>query len=131
MSGNDIVERAFKEWSQKGVCEISGKFSWIDAQQMMQESLVRDGEILIKHIRNADNRFGYAIQFLEPDYLDEEYNVPAKNGNRVVMGVELNHIQQTDCVSSSFWFGASIRFKWANWSKSKSSSRGHSAYLSA
>ena len=90
MSGNDIVERAWKEWSQKGVCEISGKFSWIDAQQLVQESLVRDGEVLIKHIRNADNRFGYAIQFLEPDYLDEEYNVPAKNGNRVVMGVELN-----------------------------------------
>ena len=90
MTGNDIVERAFKEWSQKGVCEVSGKFSWIDAQLMMQESLIRDGEILIKHIRNADNKFGYAIQFLEPDYLDEEYNVPAKNGNRVIMGVELN-----------------------------------------
>ena len=90
MSGNDIVERAFKEWSAKGVCEISGRHSWIDAQQLVQESLVRDGEVLIKHIRNADNRFGYAIQFLEPDYLDEEYNVPAKNGNRVVMGVELN-----------------------------------------
>ena len=90
MSGNDIVERAFKEWSQKGVCEISGKFSWIDCQQLVQESLVRDGEVLIKHIRNADNKFGYAIQFLEPDYLDEEYNIPAKNGNRVVMGVELN-----------------------------------------
>jgi len=90
MSGNDIVERAWKEWSQKGVCEISGRHSWIDAQQLVQESLVRDGEVLIKHIRNADNRFGYAMQFLEPDYLDEEYNVPAKNGNKVVMGVELN-----------------------------------------
>ena len=90
MSGNDIVERAWKEWSQKGVCEISGRHSWIDCQQLVQESLVRDGEVLIKHIRNADNRFGYAIQFLEPDYLDEEYNIPSKNGNRVVMGVELN-----------------------------------------
>ncbi len=90
MTGNDIVERAFKEWSQKGICEVSGKFSWIDCQQMVQESLVRDGEVLIKHIRNADNRFGYAIQFLEPDYLDEEYNVDRTNGNRVVMGVELN-----------------------------------------
>ncbi len=90
MSGNDIVERAWKEWSAKGVAEISGRHSWIDCQQLVQESLVRDGEVLIKHIRNADNRFGYAIQFLEPDYLDEEYNIPAKNGNRVVMGVELN-----------------------------------------
>ena len=90
MSGNDIVERAWKEWSQKNVCEISGRHSWIDCQQLVQEGLVRDGEVLIKHIRNADNRFGYAIQFLEPDYLDEEYNIPAKNGNRVVMGVELN-----------------------------------------
>ena len=36
-SGNDIVERAWKEWSQKGVCEISGRHSWIDCQQLVQE----------------------------------------------------------------------------------------------
>ena len=32
------------------------------------------GEVLIRHIRNAENPFGYSLQLLEPDFLDEEYN---------------------------------------------------------
>ena len=39
----------------------------------MVEGLVRDGEVLIRHIRNADNAFGYSLQILEPDFLDEEF----------------------------------------------------------
>ena len=92
-SGNDIVERNWKEWTRKGICEISGRHSWIDAQQLVMTSLIRDGEVLVKHIRNADNKFGYAIQFLEPDYLDEDFNT-VLNGNRVVMGVELNRVNK-------------------------------------
>ena len=94
MAGNDILERLWKEWIKKGVCEITQKHSWIDCQQMVQEGLVRDGEVLIKHIRNADNQFGYALQFLEPDYLDEELNKTLDNGNRIVMGVELNALNR-------------------------------------
>tara|TARA_Y100000589_G_scaffold280014_1_gene276217 strand:+ start:302 stop:481 length:180 start_codon:yes stop_codon:yes gene_type:complete len=56
------------------------------------EGLVRDGEVLVRHIRNADNPFGYAIQLLEPDFLDKDYNVKTENGNRVVMGVEVNKV---------------------------------------
>lgn len=50
------------------------KFSWIDVQNLAIEGLARDGEVLIRHIRNADNGFGYLLQLLEPDFLDEEYN---------------------------------------------------------
>tara|TARA_B100000579_G_scaffold297627_1_gene247665 strand:+ start:617 stop:2122 length:1506 start_codon:yes stop_codon:yes gene_type:complete len=92
--GNDIVERLWKEWVEKGICEITGRHSWIDCQQLIIEGLVRDGEVLVKHIRNADNKFGYALQFLEPDFLDEEYNTTLTNGNRVVMGVELNQVNR-------------------------------------
>lgn len=42
LSGNDIVERAWKEFTQKGVCEVSGRYSWIDCQQLVQESLIRE-----------------------------------------------------------------------------------------
>ena len=94
MAGNDILERLWKEWVKKGVCEITQKHSWIECQQMVQEGLVRDGEVLVKHIRNADNKFGYALQFLEPDYLDEDLNKTLDNGNRIVMGVELNALNR-------------------------------------
>ena len=94
MVGNDILERLWKEWIQKGICEITNKHSWIDCQQLVIEGLIRDGEVLVKHIRNADNKFGYAVQFLEPDYLDEEYNQVLDNGSRVMMGVELDRFNR-------------------------------------
>ena len=61
--GNDIIERQFKKWGHAGNCEVTGKFSWIDVQNMVIEGLVRDGEVLIRHIRNADNPFGYSLKF--------------------------------------------------------------------
>ena len=62
--------------------------------------MVRDGEVLIRHIRNAENPFGYSLQLLEPDFLDEEYNTTnSDNGNRIVMGVELNKFNRPE----AFW----------------------------
>jgi len=94
VTGNDILEGLWKEWVKKGVAEITHRHSFIDCQQLVVESLIRDGEVLVKHIRNADNKFGYALQFLEPDYLDEEYNTTLSDGSRVVMGVELNPLNR-------------------------------------
>lgn len=66
----------------------------------MVEGLVRDGEVLIRHIRNADNAFGCSLQILEPDFLDEEFNTSnPDNGNRIVMGVELNNFNRPE----AFW----------------------------
>jgi len=67
---------------------------------LVVEGLVRDGEVLIRHIRNADNAFGYSLQILEPDFLDEEFNTSnPDNGNRIVMGVELNNFNRPE----AFW----------------------------
>ena len=89
--GNEILESNFKKWCRPGNCEVTGKHSWIDVQNLAIESLIRDGEMLIRHIRNADNPFGYSLQLLEPDFLDEEYNgTNPANKNRIIMGVEIN-----------------------------------------
>ena len=54
-------------------------------------SVARDGEILIRRVRAAGiNRFGYALQLIEADHLDERYNDTLTNGNRVKMGVEFD-----------------------------------------
>ena len=47
VSGNDIVETLWKEFCQKGICEITGRHSFIDAQQLVIEGLIRDGEVLV------------------------------------------------------------------------------------
>ena len=87
---NDTIERAWKLWGNKSNCTVTGKLSWIDVQRCIVESVARDGEILVRKIRGADNPFGFALQLIEPDHLDEDLNKDLQNGNRVKMGVELN-----------------------------------------
>ena len=93
--GNDIIESRWREWGRAGVCDVTGKYSWIDLQNLIIDGLIRDGEVLVKHIRNADNDYGYAIQLIEPDFLDEEYNTTEHDTqNRIIMGVEINNFNR-------------------------------------
>ena len=50
--------------------------------------MARDGEILIRKIRGADNPFGFALQLLEADHLDENHNNDLGNGHKIRMGKE-------------------------------------------
>lgn len=88
---NEIIEDAFKRWGKKGVCEVTGKMSWVKLQGVVIESAGRDGEIFVRKVRGWNNGFGFALQLLEADYCPDEYNVEAlPNGNRVVMGIEID-----------------------------------------
>lgn len=86
---NKTIEDAWDKWGKKGSCDVTGKLSWIDLQQLVIEAVARDGEVLIRKVKNWDkNSFGFALQVLEIDYLDEYYNEMQSNGNSVRMGVE-------------------------------------------
>ncbi|MDF1536074.1 MAG: phage portal protein [bacterium] len=87
---NRIIEAAWKEWGQRGTCTICGKYSWLGVQRLVAESTPRDGEILIEKVlgEEADNRFGYALNIVEADHLDEDLTTDLQNGNRILMGVE-------------------------------------------
>lgn len=88
--GNQIIERAWKKWTRTGNCTSDKTMSFLDCQKMFMEALARDGEVLIKHYRDPSSEFGYRIQFLEADHLNETKNELAANGNRIVMGVEID-----------------------------------------
>lgn len=88
--GNTIIERSWKKWSKKGNCTVDGQLSFLDCQKMFIEALARDGEVLIRHVRDPNSEFGYKIQFLEADHLVDTKNEYYTNGNKVVMGVELD-----------------------------------------
>lgn len=87
---NAVIESAWKKWGHKSNASINGKLSWNDIQRCAIETVARDGEILVRKIRGASNPFGFAIQLIEADHLDEELNKDLKNGNRVKMGVEVD-----------------------------------------
>jgi len=88
-AANAKIENAWLNWCKKENASVTRKQSFADMQRLFIQSVARDGEILIRKVRGFDNPFRFALQFLEPDYLDHNLN-QTMNGNRVKMGVELN-----------------------------------------
>lgn len=88
----ELLERTWRRWCRRGVCTVDRRLSLRDAQRLWIESLVRDGEVIVRLVENwAGNEFKFALQFLEADYLDHTLNVPATAARgRIVMGVEVD-----------------------------------------
>ena len=83
------IEAAWAEWSKLGACTVCGAYSFRDVQNYVVDALNRDGEALLRKVRGWDNGFGFALQLLESDHLDEDLN-EERGENRIVMGVEFD-----------------------------------------
>ncbi len=92
--GNQRAESAFKKWGKLGNCTVDGGMSWIDAQKLAMECLARDGEVFIVKHRGASFHDSFALEFIEPDQIDEQKNERLSNGNEIRMGVELNKFKR-------------------------------------
>lgn len=82
---NDTIETSFTKWGKKGNCDVTGKYSLIDIEKMVMGTLAEDGEVLIRKIKGFDNEFGFALQLLEADHLDEQFTDLNQN---ILMGIE-------------------------------------------
>ena len=85
---NKKIEDAWRKWGKPESCTVAGTHSWLDTQRLVLRSVARDGAVLIRKVRNWQNPFRFAIQVLEIDHLDVDYNHKLQNGNLVRMGVE-------------------------------------------
>jgi len=91
LAANQLIEAAWKDWSKLGNCTTNGRLSFLDCQKIFIESLCRDGEVLIRKIKEPSSPFGFQLQFLEADHLDENKNDIFKStGNKIKMGVEVD-----------------------------------------
>jgi lambda family phage portal protein len=84
------VEAAWTEWGRLGACTVCGTYTFRDLEVAVIDALNRDGEALLRKVRGWDNGFGFALQIMESDHLDEDLVADLPNGNRIVMGVELD-----------------------------------------
>lgn len=85
------VETAWKDWGRVGHCDVTGRLSWRDLTMQAIETVARDGEALYRHVVGwQGNRYGYALQPIDVETLDVEYNAELSDGRVVVMGVELD-----------------------------------------
>lgn len=87
---NTKIELAFAEWTKKENASVCGRLSWKEIQRLAIRTAARDGETYIRIVRGAENKFRFALQFIEADCIDEELNKELPNGNRIKMGVEVN-----------------------------------------
>lgn len=90
-AANAAIESAWKEWS--AACDIAGQQSLRDMCNTLVSGLPSDGEFCVRFVVGADsgNKFGLALQLIDVDRIDTDYNVGAATGrNAVIMGVEVD-----------------------------------------
>lgn len=86
---NDAVEIAWVRWGK--TCDITGKHKSLPSFcRMVAKAAARDGEALIRKVRRRDLPFGFALQALEADRLDDALNQTLNNGNTIRQGVEID-----------------------------------------
>lgn len=92
---NNAIEKAFAAWGQRGVCDVTGRLSWVELQRLALVSTARDGEVFIRIIRKRGiNRFNLALQVIEADMVDWRKNDTLAGGNTIRMGVELDQFDK-------------------------------------
>lgn len=90
LRANDAIETAYRRWSKHGQCDVTRRLSRAELERLLVETVARDGEVLLRKVANYANRAGFAVQILEADHLDHEYDLGRfeGTGNRIRMGVE-------------------------------------------
>jgi lambda family phage portal protein len=88
---NKEIERAWKEWGHHETASASRRLSLVDLEDLAIETIATDGEAFVRRLDGFDNDFGYALQFVDADLVDENFNRPRGAGvNEIRMGVELD-----------------------------------------
>lgn len=87
---NFELERAFAAWDVAEFASMDGHDGWTELQRLAVRTWFVDGEVFIRLVRGADNPFGFALELIDADLLDETFNRRAEPGrNEIRMGVEL------------------------------------------
>jgi lambda family phage portal protein len=87
---NQILEDYWHDFCLPENCTVTGRLSFRDVLRVFITTVARDGEILVRFIDRPNSRYGVQLQLIEVDHLDENYNKILSNGNRIVMGVEVD-----------------------------------------
>ena len=82
---NDAIESKWKEFCEKGNCEVTQSLDMVEICKLIISSVATDGEVLIRKVRKYKNSHKFALQIIEADHLDEQFNDHTKN---IVMGIE-------------------------------------------
>jgi len=86
-SANDAIEIHWAKWGEKA--DIAGRMKLSHMLRITAKSVARDGEALIRIIRDRKLPYGMALQLLEADRLAENINMTLSTGS-IRQGVEID-----------------------------------------
>lgn len=88
---NRRIEAAFARWCRPAQCDVAGRWSFQTHERVFVKTWARDGEALLRIVEGFDNDFGFAVQALDPDQLDDRLHDPGgPDRNEVRAGVEID-----------------------------------------
>lgn len=94
---NMLVERAWKKFGSKKQFTVTRELTRKETERLWLRSTFRDGANLVRKVKGFDNDFKFALQIIDIDWLDINYNVVLPNGHEVRMGKEYN--EWKECVA--------------------------------
>ena len=88
---NRAIEKAWRRYMRRPVT-VDRRLRGIPVQELIVELLYKDGEVFLRHFpTHRSNPFRHAVQFVDPDLVDETFNRDRSRGvNEVRMGVEID-----------------------------------------
>jgi len=92
-AARQMIEAAYAEQSQRGHWDVTGQHSRAGFARLAVRTIAQDGEALIRiHDTGptADTPTGFAVELIDAECLDLDYNTTLANGNQVRMGVEVS-----------------------------------------
>lgn len=88
-SANDTIEIHWERWGR--TADLSGRHrSLYQLMRTIIKGVARDGEALVRIVRNRRLPYGMALQLLEADRLDDSINRRLDSGATVRQGVEID-----------------------------------------
>jgi lambda family phage portal protein len=88
-TANDTIEIHFERWGK--TADITGRhrslYAWF---RTVVKGVARDGEALVRVVRDRRLPYGIGVQLLEADRLEDDRNQRLDNGNTIRQGVEID-----------------------------------------
>ncbi len=83
------IEWAYRKWSRKANYDLNGRLGRADAERLAAVTQAKDGEaIAVLHYGANAGPWGFAVEMVDPELLDDQYFDRLRNGNVVVHGIE-------------------------------------------
>jgi lambda family phage portal protein len=88
---NEILQDAWTEWSD--CVSLDGRMGMVDFCQLAFASLMQDGEIFVQKHIGPQYPHGFALQLIDPELVDEQYNRPAAGGqDEIRLSVQVDSV---------------------------------------